>query len=73
LTPGDRIIVGMEGGSLTGPVGLALDDEDVRGLDQPVDGDWASSGSAIMASHSPGSRLEVSTVAALRWRSTMSS
>ena len=35
--------------------------------------DWASSGSAITASHSLGSRLEVSTVAARWWRSTTSS
>ena len=35
--------------------------------------DWASSGSAIMASHSSGSRLEVITVEALWWRSTTSS
>ena len=34
--------------------------------------DWARSGSAIWASHSIGSRLEVTTVDATRWRSTMS-
>jgi hypothetical protein len=35
--------------------------------------DWARSGSAIMASHSLGSRFEVSMVAVLRCRSTISS
>ena len=35
--------------------------------------DWASSGSAISASHSMGSRFDVTTVAAERCRSTMSS
>ena len=34
--------------------------------------DWASSGSVIMASHSAGSRLEVTMVAALWCRSTTS-
>ena len=32
--------------------------------------DWASSASLIMASHSAGSRFEVTMVLALRWRST---
>ena len=35
--------------------------------------DWARRGSAIWASHSIGSLLEVTTVDATRWRSTMSS
>lgn len=35
--------------------------------------DWASIGSAIMASHSLGSRFDVTTVAARRCRSTQSS
>ena len=35
--------------------------------------DWASSGSAIMDSHSSGVRLEVTIVAARWWRSTHSS
>jgi len=34
--------------------------------------DWASSGSAIMASHSSAVRLEVTTVEARWWRSTQS-
>ena len=37
---------------LSAPVGLALDDEFVRGGGEPIHADWASSGSAIMASHS---------------------
>ena len=32
--------------------------------------DWARSGSAMTASHSLGSRFDVSTVAAWWWRST---
>jgi hypothetical protein len=35
--------------------------------------DWARSGSAIMASHSLGSRFEVMMVAFLRCRSTINS
>jgi hypothetical protein len=34
--------------------------------------DWASKGSAIMASHSSAVRLEVTTVEARWWRSTQS-
>ena len=33
--------------------------------------DWASSGSVIRGSHSLASRLDVTTVEALRWRSVM--
>jgi hypothetical protein len=33
--------------------------------------DWASSGSVMSGSHSLASRLEVTTVEALRWRSVM--
>src|SRR6266511_50582 len=35
--------------------------------------DWARSGSAMAPSHSTGSRFEVATVDARRWRSTTSS
>ena len=35
--------------------------------------DWASSWSCMRPSHSSGVRLEVTTVALLRWRATVSS
>jgi hypothetical protein len=62
---------GGDGGFLPLPVGLAVQDQLPGGGLEPVDGGLASSGSAISAIHSAGSRLEVVMVAAARCRSTM--
>ena len=62
--------VSFEGRLLPLAVGLALDDEFPRGARQPVDADWARSGSAMTASHSLVSRFDENAVAARRWRST---
>lgn len=58
---------------LSAPVGLSFDDEFVGGGGEPVDGGLGEQASLIMASHSLGSRFEVSTVELLWWRATTSS
>jgi hypothetical protein len=57
-----QVAPAVTGGALSAAVGLAFDDEFVAGGYEPVDADWASSGSVMTAIHSDGSRLLVTMV-----------
>ena len=62
--------VPLEARFLPPTIGLALEDELVGGVGQPVDGALSAQGIDIVASHSSGSRLEVTTVERRWWRSS---
>ena len=73
LVVGGQGRVGGDAGLLALAVGLAVEDEFVGGGLEPVDRDLGEERVGHQPSHSIGSRLEVTTVAAARWRSTISS
>jgi hypothetical protein len=63
----------VEAGFLVSAVGLAVEDEFVGSGMEPVDGGLGEEGVVHLADPLDGSRFEVKTVEAARWRSTMSS
>lgn len=67
------VVVVVDGGLLAASVGVAFEDESWAADWSRSMADWARSGSAIRASHSIGSLVLVTMVAALWCLSTMSS